>query len=221
MKTLELVDHFDCTPDEFWELFLDPVFTAELDAEAGLVSREELMIEDDEEKFHSRFRITPKRELPPHVQQMLQNGLKFLQQIIDSGSSTDDLPEPMRKLIGWGKSTFKGLLKKSSGKGSTPNVADINLSYIEEGLFRRDEKVLHWSITPELFKDVCDFTGTIEVFPEEGGCRRVIKGRINLAIPGIGEALEQHLIDDIEKHHQAAAALTRKWLASGRGHAEH
>ncbi len=217
MKTLELIDTFDCTPDEFWDTFLDPVFTAELDAQAGLVSREELMIVDDAEKFHSRFRITPKRELPPHVQQMLQNGLKFLQQIIDSGSSTDDLPEPMRKMINWGKSAFKGLLKPGGGQ-SSPNMSDVSLTYIEEGLFKRDEKILRWRITPELFKDVCDFAGTIEAVPDGDGCRRVIKGEINLAIPGVGEVLEQHLIDDIERHHKAAAELTRKWLASSREH---
>ncbi len=215
MRTLELIDKFDCTPDEFWDTFLDPVFTAELDAQAGLVSREELMIVDDAEKFHSRFRITPRRELPPHVQQMLQNGLKFLQQIVNSGSATDDLPEPMRKMIKWGKSAFKGLLKQGSSD-APPKASDITLTYIEEGLFKRDEKILRWRITPELFKDVCDFTGTIEAIPEDGGCRRVIKGRINLAIPGVGEVLEQHLIEDIERHHKAAAELTRKWLASAR-----
>lgn len=213
MRKLELIDSFDCTPEEFWNNFFDPAFMANLDAEAGLTSREELMVVDDEEKFYTKFRITPRRELPPHVQQMLQNGLKLLQQVVNSGSSINDLPEPMRKMIEWGKSTFKDFLSRDPKSKTPPKTPDLTLSYVEEGTFDKQEQILRWSITPDLFKDVSDFKGTIQVVADGKGCKRTILGEINLGIPGAGEMLEQYLIDDIRRHHTKAAELTRKWLS--------
>jgi len=210
MKKLELSDHFKCTPDQYWQVFFDPAFTAQLDAEIGFKGREELLFVDDEEKIHQKSRITPKGELPPHVQQMMTNGLNVLKQVVDSGSSTEDLPEPMKKLVSWGKSTFKDFLNR---KDNEPAVAPkLDLSYIEEGVFSKATQSLDWSVTLDLFKDVSSFKGTMTCVPEGDGCIRTVAGEITLALPGAGDMVEAFMVQEISKGHKKAAELTVQWL---------
>lgn len=215
MRKLEVSDTFDCTPEEFWQNFFDPAFVARLDAELGFTGREELLMHEDDEKIHTRCRVTPKRELPPHIQQMLQNGLKLLQQVVNSGSSGAELPEPARKLLDWGRSTFKDFLGRDPKAKDLPQP-QLKLSYVEEAIFNRQEQAIHWTITPDVFKDVSSFKGTITVTPEGDGCRRVISGEMHLGIPGAGEMIEQFLVDEIARNHSRAADLTRQAIAERR-----
>jgi len=217
MKKLEMTDHFDCTPEEYWDVFFDPAFTARLDAEIGFKGREELAFEDDGETIHTRSRVTPKGELPPHVEQMFTNGLKMLRQVMDSGTDTSELPEPMRKMIRWGKSTFKDLLKRDSGKASAPPTPKLDLRYIEDGVFSRTEGILRWTIELELFKDISSFAGTITCEPDDTGCVRHLQGEFSLAIPGAGEKVEAFLVEEVAKGHRKAVELTRQVLKERRG----
>lgn len=212
MRRLEVVDTFECSPEEFWQNFFDPAFVARLDAEMGFAGRDELLVAEDDEKIHTRFRVTPRRELPPHIQQMLQNGLKMLQQVVNSNANAQELPEPMRKVLDWGRSTFKDFLNRDPKAKDAP-PPKVNLSYVEEGIFRRDEQILRWTITPDVFKDVSSFKGTITVEPEGNGCKRVISGEIHLGIPGAGEMIEQFLVDEISRNHSRSAELTRVAIA--------
>jgi len=212
MRKLEVIDSFECTPEEFWQNFFDPAFVARLDAELGFTGREELLMQEDDEKIHTRCRVTPRRELPPHIQQMLQNGLKMLQQVVNSGSSGAELPEPMRKILDWGRSTFKDVLSRDLKAKDAP-LPQVKLSYVEEAIFDRKDQLVRWSITPDVFKDVSSFKGTISVIPEGTGCKRVIAGEMHLGIPGAGEMIEQFLVDEIARNHSRAAELTRQAIA--------
>ncbi|MBA2321321.1 MAG: DUF2505 domain-containing protein [Deltaproteobacteria bacterium] len=61
---------FDCTVDQFWEMYWDPTFEAQMQKEAG-ISREIL---DEKREGHivtRRVRITPDRELPGAVAALL------------------------------------------------------------------------------------------------------------------------------------------------------
>lgn len=213
VKKLEMIDEFTCTPDEYWGFFLSPEFMKELDKTLGFASREELLIADNESLFHSKFRVTPKRELPENVQKMVTNGLKLLQQMNQFGSNIQELPEPMRKIVEWGKSTFKDFLNKDSKATNEPiKLPQINLSYEEEAFFNKSEKILRWTITPDMFKNVSSFTGTIEVIPTSNGCRRIVQGEFNLGIPGAGEMIEGFLVEEIGKSHQKSALFTKEWI---------
>lgn len=215
MRKLEVIDSFDCTPEEFWANFFDPSFVARLDAELGFAGREELQFVEDDEKILTRCRITPRRELPPHIQQMLQNGLKMLQQVVQSNTNTAEMPESMRKMIEWGRSTFKDMLsREKQGKDAPP--PQIKLTYLEEAHFDRKEQLIRWTITPDIFKDVTSFKGTIQVEPTETGCRRIISGDMHLGIPGAGEKIEQFLVDEISRNHSKAAELTRQAILERR-----
>lgn len=214
MKRLEVIDRFDCTIEEFWANFFDPAFVARLDAELGFAGREELLFHEDEQKIQTRCRITPRKELPPHIQQMLQNGVKMLQQVVSSGTAVQDMPESMRKMVEWGRSTFKDFLGRP---GKTESPAQIKLTYLEEGTFDKTEKILRWTITPDVFKDVSSFKGTIRVEPVDDGCQRTIEGEMHLGVPGAGEKIEQFLVDEVSRNHSKAAEMTRKAILERRG----
>ncbi len=215
MKKLEMNDAFECTPDEFWDTFFDPGFTAALDALIGFKGREELSRVEDGEKIHVRSRVTPKGEVPPHIQDKLNNGLRFLQQMVNA-PSVPDLPEPMRKAFDWGRSAFKDFLNRDPKSTTPAKPAQLNFTYVEDQQFTRADHQMRWSITPELFKDVTTFKGTMKVEPTEGGCRRVIDGEISLNLPGVGETVETFLIDEIARGHVRAAELTRQWIEEKR-----
>lgn len=56
---------FDCTPDEFWNLFWDPAYDAALQAKSGNEVKRELLEEKEVAgKRHIRYRFTPKKTLP-------------------------------------------------------------------------------------------------------------------------------------------------------------
>ena len=59
---------FDCTPEEFWNLFWDPAYDAALQARNGNEVKRELLEERDVAgKRHLRYRFTPKKTLPAPV----------------------------------------------------------------------------------------------------------------------------------------------------------
>jgi hypothetical protein len=61
---------FDCTVDQFWDMYWDPVFDQELQKEAG-ISREVLEERREGPVSIRRVRITPDRELPGPVASLL------------------------------------------------------------------------------------------------------------------------------------------------------
>jgi hypothetical protein len=65
---LQVRHSFDCTPDEFWNLFWDPSYDKALQQKTGEAVKRELLEEKDVNgKRFLRYRFTPKKTLPPPV----------------------------------------------------------------------------------------------------------------------------------------------------------
>lgn len=72
MLELTLTHEIDCSPERFWELFLDPAFTREMIVDGlGFASCE---IEDIQERGNKRYRdmrVVPKIDVPAPVAKLL------------------------------------------------------------------------------------------------------------------------------------------------------
>jgi hypothetical protein len=86
--------------------------------------------------------------------------------------------------------------------------------YTEHDLFHRDRSVMDVTIEPAMLKERFKLSGTFKVTPlEPSRCRREFVGEIQISVPLIGGKIERFMIDRMREGYDAAAALTREWLA--------
>lgn len=86
--------------------------------------------------------------------------------------------------------------------------------YREHDLLHRDRSVMDVTIEPAILKDRFVMNGVFKVTPLPGGrCRREFSGEIRLLVPLIGGKIEKFLVERMREGYDAAAALTREFIA--------
>jgi hypothetical protein len=86
--------------------------------------------------------------------------------------------------------------------------------YREHDLFYRDRSVMDVTIEPAILKDRFYLAGVFKVTALGAGrCRREFSGEIRLPVPLIGGKIEKFLVERMREGYDAAAALTREWIA--------
>jgi len=88
--------------------------------------------------------------------------------------------------------------------------------YREHDVFHRDRSAMDITIEPAVLKERFVMSGVFKVTPLPGGrCRREFSGEIRILVPLIGGKIEKFLVDRMREGYDAAAALTRDWIARG------
>jgi hypothetical protein len=88
--------------------------------------------------------------------------------------------------------------------------------YREHDLLHRDRSVMDVTIEPMIMKERFVMRGVFKVTPlPEGRCRREFSGEIRILVPLIGGKIEKFLVERMREGYDAAAALTREWIARG------
>lgn len=86
--------------------------------------------------------------------------------------------------------------------------------YREHDLLHRDRSVMDVSIEPAILKERFAMNGVFKVTPLSGGrCRREFSGEIRILVPLIGGKIEKFLVERMREGYDAAAALTREFIA--------
>lgn len=65
----------------------------------------------------------------------------------------------------------------------------------------------NWKIQPLFLTDKVKCSGTTRIQAVAGGCERLIEGDIRVSIPIVGGQVEKHIISEIQRSYDDAAAL--------------
>jgi len=109
-------DHtFDCTPEQFWEIFFDDSVMDGVMALVGVKERKLLLDETKGDVRHRRMRERPERDLPAPIQKLTGGDLTYVEvdrfYAKDSKLDFDIEPAVMKdktKINGWMKVTAEG-----------------------------------------------------------------------------------------------------------------
>jgi hypothetical protein len=93
--------------------------------------------------------------------------------------------------------------------------------YIEHDLLHRDRSVMDVTIEPLTMKSRFYLAGQFKVTPVGAGrCRREFSGEIRISVPLLGGKIEKFLVERMREGYDAAAAMTRDWIARGKATAQ-
>ena len=86
--------------------------------------------------------------------------------------------------------------------------------YVEELDYDTRAKQGKWRTIPNVFTDRVRTEGTIEFVAVAGGCKRIVRGEIDVRRAfGFGRIIEKMIVGEIEKSYLKSTAFTRDWLA--------
>ena len=91
------------------------------------------------------------------------------------------------------------------------------LSYLVTENIDPNEFIVSWTAVPELrtrpgMGRRVDIRGTYAFDPHPEGCERIVKARIEVAIPGLGGRIEQGIAKSLRQTHAASAEFARAYL---------
>ena len=88
-----------------------------------------------------------------------------------------------------------------------------HLSYIETIVVEPEELRETWSVDMGKWADRIQIEGCTQLQPgSDGGCERVVKAQITVAIPLVGRKIEKQILSDLSQSFEKVAELTRRWI---------
>lgn len=96
------------------------------------------------------------------------------------------------------------------------------LSYLVTEKIDPSEFIVTWTAAPELHTRPgvgrrVDIRGTYAFDPHPEGCERIVKARIEVAIPGLGGKIEHGIAKSLRQTHAASAEFARAYLQESLG----
>lgn len=89
-----------------------------------------------------------------------------------------------------------------------------NTGYIEHDLLHRDRSSMDVRIEPLMMKDRLQLHGTFKVTSlASGRCRREFSGDVKINVMLIGGKMEKFMVDRLREGYDAAAVMTRDFIA--------
>jgi len=92
-------------------------------------------------------------------------------------------------------------------------VPGLSTAYEEERVFDKAGREIAWRVFPDFRPEAITCSGSYRVLPVAGGCRRVLDGRVEVRIFGIGGIVERAIAQDVERSYAIAAEVARTWIA--------
>ena len=86
------------------------------------------------------------------------------------------------------------------------------LSYVQEVAFNNAQFTTTWKVLSDVLSDKvkCSGTSRVELLPD--GCERIIEGSIEVSVFMVGGAIEKHILSELERGYDRAAALITSLL---------
>lgn len=87
--------------------------------------------------------------------------------------------------------------------------------YVQE--VERDDVRLatKWAIVPEMFSERVSCRGESRVSAAEGGCERVIAGKIDVRVALVGGSIERHIAEQVQRGYAKAEPVIRRLVEGG------
>ena len=87
------------------------------------------------------------------------------------------------------------------------------LSYEVFERYLSDRMVMEWRVVPARLAEKIKAGGTYEVFDTPGGCERLVKGIIDVAIPLVGGKIEKAVADELKSSYERNYEFALQWLS--------
>ena len=88
-----------------------------------------------------------------------------------------------------------------------------HLSYVETIVAEPETLRETWSVDMGKWADRIRIEGCTQLQPgSDGGCERVVKAQITVAIPLVGRTIEKQILSDLSQSFEKVAELTRRWI---------
>lgn len=91
-------------------------------------------------------------------------------------------------------------------------VGQPRLSYVQEIEAHSDTYTTRWRVVSDFLTDKIRCSGTSRVVATPTGCERIIEGRIDVAIPLVGGAIEKQIVGEIARSYERAADVLRRFI---------
>jgi hypothetical protein len=75
-----------------------------------------------------------------------------------------------------------------------------------------EELTLSWTVEPRGVGRKVQANGTYEIRPADGGCERLVKGEIRVAIPLVGGKIEKVVADELRSSYERGATFALHWM---------
>lgn len=122
-------------------------------------------------------------------------------EVLDRREDGDILTERMRMSP---KKPLPPLLAKAIGRD--------RLSYVQEVAFNNAQLTTTWKVLSDVLSDKVKCSGTSRVVTLPEGCERIIEGSIEVSVFMVGGAIEKHILGELERGYDRAAALITSLL---------
>ena len=117
-------------------------------------------------------------------------------EVIERREEGDILTERMRVSP---KRLLPPLLAKAIGRD--------RLSYVQEVAFNNAQLTTTWKVLSDVLTEKVKCSGTSRVIVLPEGCERIIEGSIDVSVFIVGGAIEKHILGELERGYDRAAAL--------------
>ena len=93
-------------------------------------------------------------------------------------------------------------------------VGRDRLSYVQEVDFDNANYSSVWRVVSDIMPDKVRCAGTSKVGAVDGGCERVMAGRIDVDIFMVGSQIEKHILKELQSGYDRAADIMSRMLAA-------
>jgi len=101
-----------------------------------------------------------------------------------------------------------------------PNVPGMFQKFVKDGMSIEEQSTVYldrhhvdWTTIPSMGGDKFKSSGTLEVAAQGDGCRRTLKGTVEVKIPLMGKKIEKKILETIHQSYEIATALMKDWHA--------
>ena len=99
-----------------------------------------------------------------------------------------------------------------------PNVPGMLKKFVKDGMSVEetskvylDRHFVEWGTDVAIARDRFKSSGTLEVTAQGDGCRRVLRGTVEVKIPLMGGKIEKKILETIHQSYEIATALMKEW----------
>lgn len=94
-------------------------------------------------------------------------------------------------------------------------VGRDRLSYVQEVRFDNQAYSSVWKVISDVLPDKVRCGGTSRVVAVPGGCERIMEGRIEVDVFMVGGAIEKHILGELQRGYDNAAAVLTRLIPAG------
>ena len=91
-------------------------------------------------------------------------------------------------------------------------LGERQLGYILEERLQPDSLLMEWSVIPDKLADRIRASGDYRLVDSSGGCRRIVRGKVEADLPLVGTRFEKLIASELQASYDRGAELVKSWI---------